>query len=996
MSVNSAGRWLSETLEVISGRSVAPVKPQEDLASPRYPSLPVTSTGGVERLPSQDSLDRSVRNETGSGSQKSKAQIIHDLKASNARLTAQSAKMEVDFMNQLGSITADLEIQREALQDELARKETQMKALESRCKSSESRIGDKDSLLARMKEDSAFQRHTISDLRAQLQAKESCYREMDAWKEEKQQLIYQLESLRQEHTICTDTDSQSIDSRDSVDVRRQELLDADQSFDTVKEKVSVFKELLLKDALYHSESSLASAQAELTKLKAVHEQKTNFIRQEYNAVTDRWQTMGASLRSQIGSLQDGQSVEEDLRKELEAARGAREHARETFEAVVANKEVEVRDLREKLQDRDTAISTLAKASVAAEHELILSNSNVQALSVQITGMAEEKGIDVTLAKGVISEHVDDMKASIAEYKETEVRLSKEIFRLKRQLTHCKLRNNDVSKLLNFDSIVKDTGRAFATINSDSEKAATQTKHLQEGEYTIANNVMQTVSRERTVGELKHRPDKMTNELNTLGLTSGNNSELPPGVDVEKLLQETEMFAGQVIEQDEQIDSLRKSLLQKNELVTQLEKIITRLRKKETPSNSESDRNRVLEAEIDELRESNRDKMEELRLLRRTAREFALSADCLAEAQQETRESQRLTEEYRRMVEKISLEKTELYRNFDKERLCVDEENFKLEYAEAAKKLQDLESALKDRNLTIEGINAGNFKVASRSCSLDETQKAELIEQNSILQRSFENQSFAIDAAKATIRELETLLASKNASESSAFEQEKVELLSEIELLANQLYQAREYIRELHGERSSIDEFKVKLERSDEAREESEKSIIDTYERKLSLLTLDKDVTIDKLREKLSTGKNTAQEDLITINDELMQSQATLKDVRNKTATRLRQRDTLINSLENSLEAQEQLILKMKLETGRLPAGMVSTSVERRDTIEGMQRELADLTSTSKRQVTKIESLRMEIENRKLIHEAEVKKLRDRISSYGNAITLDDQTSTDLQ
>jgi hypothetical protein len=101
-------------------------------------------------------------------------------------------------------------------------------------------------------------------------------------------------------------------------------------------------------------------------------------------------------------------------------------------------------------------------------------------------------------------------------------------------------------------------------------------------------------------------------------------------------------------------------------------------------------------------------------------------------------------------------------------------------------------------------------------------------------------------------------------------------------------------------------------------------------------------------------------------------------------------------LENSLEAQEQLILKMKLETGRLPAGMVSTSVERRDTIEGMQRELADLTSTSKRQVTKIKSLRMEIENRKLIHEAEVKKLRDRISSYGNAITLDDQTSTDLQ
>jgi hypothetical protein len=92
----------------------------------------------IARLPSQDSLDRSIHNDSGHG--KSTAQIILGLKQSNSRLTARTAAIEVDFMNQLQQTTVRSEHEKKSLEDSLKQKEKHVGTLESRCKTAEGRI----------------------------------------------------------------------------------------------------------------------------------------------------------------------------------------------------------------------------------------------------------------------------------------------------------------------------------------------------------------------------------------------------------------------------------------------------------------------------------------------------------------------------------------------------------------------------------------------------------------------------------------------------------------------------------------------------------------------------------------------------------------------------------------------------------------------------------------------------------------------------------------
>ena len=97
MSSNAShgGRgWFEGTMEVISGMAPRPSTPQPYATRPASaPNSPARNAfaqfPSINRLPSQDSLDRSIHNESGHG--KSTAQIVRDLKASNAQLSAKSA-----------------------------------------------------------------------------------------------------------------------------------------------------------------------------------------------------------------------------------------------------------------------------------------------------------------------------------------------------------------------------------------------------------------------------------------------------------------------------------------------------------------------------------------------------------------------------------------------------------------------------------------------------------------------------------------------------------------------------------------------------------------------------------------------------------------------------------------------------------------------------------------------------------------------------------------
>jgi chromosome segregation ATPase len=233
MSGSNNGRsWFEGTLDVISGsvmapRSSTPTRNSQhihrSISAPNSPARNNSSnnsTGNsvnsnsnnnssfapITRLPSLDSLDRSIHNDSGHG--KSTAQIIRDLKQSNSRITARTAALEVDFMNQLQQTTQRSSEKIKALEDGLNKKEKHVTTLESRCKMAETRIREKDEGLTKLKEESAFQRHAISDLKRQLHqlseeqeansTSAGAGAASDDWTMEKASLYQELETLQKD------------------------------------------------------------------------------------------------------------------------------------------------------------------------------------------------------------------------------------------------------------------------------------------------------------------------------------------------------------------------------------------------------------------------------------------------------------------------------------------------------------------------------------------------------------------------------------------------------------------------------------------------------------------------------------------------------------------------------------------------------------------------------------------------------------------------------
>jgi chromosome segregation ATPase len=204
--------WFEGTMEVISGMAPRPVTPSQNQnnrsasapnspahanspargigalfggrSSPHHsnhfpPHIDRTNSGGSERgggfnlpnfpinrLPSQDSLDRSIHNESGHG--KSTAQIIRDLKHSNSALSAKMASQEKRHMNELSKVETVSFSKRQELEQFSAKQKMKLLQYEQYKAAAESKMKQQDAELSKVKEESAFQRHSISDLKNQL------------------------------------------------------------------------------------------------------------------------------------------------------------------------------------------------------------------------------------------------------------------------------------------------------------------------------------------------------------------------------------------------------------------------------------------------------------------------------------------------------------------------------------------------------------------------------------------------------------------------------------------------------------------------------------------------------------------------------------------------------------------------------------------------------------------------------------------------------------
>eukprot|EP00977_Amphora_coffeiformis_P010962 scaffold2599_cov131-Amphora_coffeaeformis.AAC.3 len=1213
----------------------------------------------LHRLPSQDSLDRSIHNDSGHGN-KSTAQIIRDLKQSNARLTARTAALEADFMNQLNEVTRQYEDKQHKLEETLLKSEKLTTSLEHRCQVVEAKLKEKEESLQRYREESAFQRHTISDLRTQLdwaenkdsqggewqEEKEKLSREIALMKEEakaeskeKQQLKEQIAALRrgeegggggsegaslaealrqtqatleqvrkegqkqqvehdkqvsywkdqmykvQQTTPFEVTEKEEKQADDSptlrqqleetkraletsrkelekvkaqadheeqyrreeaddlrllndaqeeeierlkknldetvkeLEMREQELEERNQADmqdrqedemvmeessqylskiqdsleeskrnfeklerefaetkETKEEEIRQFSErvgellgenerlknlldsrnstgdtqnwvLALKAKGMALEEKNAALEKSMRDMKAKLEEAERFssdpieaqekIESNYQAQLVSKETELAKLKEQISTAmnnaegdkariaeltdellslrdeletanrklkkatadpnrqQSGGEYEEDLRKEVATLRQTRKELRSKVEALEDELESSQGSLRNKLADRETTISALVKSNVSLEQEVSSAKIELQLFRARLSrsrdNVDDEEGVDVILARG---EELAELRESLAAYKETESRMSQEVSRLEKKLSELKWENIRLRRQKSSsDAHSIDDG---ASVGGGSVSSSAAPFQIKERDEAIARLVKQTVNQDKDIQALRSQIEKMSRELDSHSPQSS-----PTEMELEQLRQESEMFAGQVIELDEEIENLRCALDERNARVESLEKELEELQQsnptdrnlikekddkiaylmnevndlKSRPmaDGNELSKIRTLEAEIDELREAYDEQMNEVRTLRRTVRGAKESSDELAKAKAATQEAQDKIDELRKIIDSLSEETDSLKKELEHVKAAsggnesVDEQ------------LRSLREELAEKDRQMDELKYSTERSSIPSPDEDEFEVEGMREEVMRLRRSMESQSEDLDNAKETVRQLERMVAEKNEDAMAQWEEEKEELMADIEDVTRQLEEAREALANLETEKNLIDDFKQKLEQADEERAKTEKLITDTYERKISLLTLDKDVTIDKLRKELVAAKEGSSASVEELQAEIEMYRAKLDEIGEQATAEIQQRDSRIFALENTLDASKQLVSNMRTEMDHLQGSMVNAVAGRKEEIEDMQQELVDLTATTARQERELGALRMKLEEKHLAHEAEVGKLQETIA-----------------
>ncbi|CAJ1945652.1 unnamed protein product [Cylindrotheca closterium] len=308
----SHGRgWFEGTMGVISGIGAPrPMTPSEG-NRPRTnswsaPNSPARSGvfPSIHRLPSQDSLDRSIHNESGHG--KSVAQIIKDLKKANADLTDQMAAMEVKHMNELEAATRPNVEKQKKVEDAFLTLKKQMAQLEASKIAVDSKVKEKDSQLLKAREEASFHRHETSNLKSQLHQlqnelddSEGRFDDIEQIMAENEDMKMELEELRFKLSAA-DTgkpDTKVIDEASSsyADVRGSDYFQQWQ--DTQGELESH------RSTLTATKQDLESLQLERDSWHQEQNQRVIELETELHTKSEKWSMREQEMQSQIQSME---------------------------------------------------------------------------------------------------------------------------------------------------------------------------------------------------------------------------------------------------------------------------------------------------------------------------------------------------------------------------------------------------------------------------------------------------------------------------------------------------------------------------------------------------------------------------------------------------------------------------------------------------------------------------------------------------------------------
>jgi outer membrane murein-binding lipoprotein Lpp len=240
-------------------------------------------------------------------------------------------------------------------------------------------------------------------------------------------------------------------------------------------------------------------------------------------------------------------------------------------------------------------------------------------------------------------------------------------------------------------------------------------------------------------------------------------------------------------------------------------------------------------------------------------------------------------------------------------------------------------------------------------------------------------------------------------ETNEYLQKEITLLtSSFGRLSNEVEDNNAKIKELEDDivvRKDVYANNAELIKENAKLEEAKKSETDTttsHERKISALTMNKDVTIDTLRKNLAASRYRNAEEVARLTNELSELQNLNTDLWSRCdEDAIRMKDKRIDALKHTLFAQEKTIDSLRTELDQVQLGMRNVSERRRKDLEELQTELIENKLNATKQDRACTALNVKLDECKIEYEEEIVHLSREIEKLRKHSPLS-RTMKDLQ
>ena len=245
----------------------------------------------------------------------------------------------------------------------------------------------------------------------------------------------------------------------------------------------------------------------------------------------------------------------------------------------------------------------------------------------------------------VSSSASDKKAGnlrykVKEYKQAKEKLSAEISLLKKELNFANAENKRLLLVGRNENSKKSTSSVYLNDQIDKldQEKNKLTGKLKERDATISSLVKASMSQEQQVLNLRKDLEDLGQEItHSPKRATSSKSSAPSRAEFHRLQQESEIFAGQIIEQDEELEELRQNMKDKQAEQNKTEKEMSTLKSKLRRLENSTDLTDMKD-ELHELEKSNLSLREELRDVKRKLRQSHSQADRAADLENELKEA----------------------------------------------------------------------------------------------------------------------------------------------------------------------------------------------------------------------------------------------------------------------------------------------------------------------------------------------------------------------